>query len=49
MVFCTEFRVGDRTYAGHIIATSWDCAGQIAFGRGLDEQVIGVLTESWPL
>lgn len=41
VVFCTEFRTAGRLYGGNIITTSWPAAEQIAFGRGLGEQVVG--------
>lgn len=46
VVFCTQFKANGRTYSGNIIATSWDHAENIAFGRGLDEEVIGVLVRT---
>lgn len=46
VVFCTEFKAAGRSFGGNIIAASWRAAEEIAFGRGLGEQVIGVLETS---
>ncbi|MCV0352801.1 MAG: hypothetical protein K5863_22220 [Nitratireductor sp.] len=46
VVFCSEFQANDRTYGGCIIGTSWPHAEEIAFGRGLGEEVIGVLVKA---
>lgn len=46
VVFCTQFKANGRLYGGCIIATSWPHAEEIAFGRGLGEEVIGVLAET---
>jgi hypothetical protein len=43
VVFCSEFKVGGKTYAGNIIATSWAAAEEIAFARALGEEIIGVM------
>lgn len=49
VVFCTTFRVGEKTYAGAIVAASLHHAKQIAFGRGLGEVVDGKLVETGAL
>ena len=46
VVFCTEFKANGRRYGGNIIATSMAGAEEIAFGRGLGEEVVGVLVET---
>ena len=45
VVFLTEFKEKGRVYGGTVIAPSWPAAEEIAFSRGLDEQVVGVLVE----
>lgn len=45
VVFCTEFRANGALYGGRIVATSQEAAEQVAFGRGLDERIIGTLAE----
>lgn len=46
VVFCTEFKAGGRRYGGTIVATCMAGAEEIAFGRGLDEEVVGVLAQT---
>lgn len=46
VVFCTEFKANGKSYAGRIVAMSMAAAEEIAFGRGLDEQIVGVLVET---
>lgn len=46
VVFGTEFRANDKTYAGNIVAPSWEAAERIAFGRGLGEEIVGRLVET---
>ena len=41
LVWCTEFEANGSTYCGAIIAASAAAAGEVAFGRGLGEKVIG--------
>jgi len=48
VVFLTEFKANGRTYGGSVIATTWEKADEIAFGRGLGETVIGVLAKTVP-
>ncbi|APH74139.1 hypothetical protein [Aquibium oceanicum] len=43
LVFLTEFQANGKRYGGTIIASSPEHAATIAFGRGLDEEVIGRL------
>lgn len=43
VVFLTEFLAAGKSYGGSIIASSWEQAELIAFGRGLGERVIGIL------
>ncbi|WP_141694050.1 hypothetical protein [Rhizobium lusitanum] len=45
MLFTTRFRdeEGDRWFRGVIIAAAIDAARAVAFGRGLDEVVLGEL------
>ena len=45
VVFLTEFEANGKTYGGKIVARSWSAAKNIAFSRGLDEQVVGTLRE----
>lgn len=45
VVFCTEFEANGSRYGGRIVATSWKAAEDIAFGRGLGEEVVGVLCQ----
>ena len=49
VVHLTEFRAGDATYGGSIIASTREKADDIAFGRGLDEKIVGVLIETIPV
>jgi hypothetical protein len=49
VVFCTEFKANGRRYAGNIVAVSMAGAEEIAFGRGLDEKVVGLLVETGSL
>lgn len=46
VVFCTEFKANGRRYAGNIVAVSMAAAEEVAFGRGLGEEVVGVLVET---
>jgi hypothetical protein len=46
VVFGTAFRAAGSEYGGNIIAASWQEAERIAFGRGLGEEIIGVLVET---
>lgn len=46
VVFCTEFKANGRRYAGNIVAVSMAAAEEIAFGRGLGEEIVGVLGET---
>jgi len=46
VVFLTEFRANGRLYGGSIIADSMSAAGQIAFGRGLGETIVGTLVNT---
>lgn len=46
VVFCTSFKAGGRTYGGNIIAPSMAHAEEIAFGRGLNEEIVGVMVET---
>jgi hypothetical protein len=46
VVYCTELRVDGHTYAGTIIAKDPQMAERVAFGRGLGEQIIGLLVLS---
>jgi hypothetical protein len=43
LVYVTSFTIGDISYAGLIIAASWDQARQIARQRKLGEAVDGLL------
>lgn len=45
-VYLTEFKDGGRTYGGRIVARSYEGAEQIAFARGLGEEVVGRLVET---
>lgn len=42
VLFCTE---GPDGVYGHVVATGWDLAQDICFGRGLGERVVGKLCE----
>ena len=48
-IYLTEFKDSGRTYGGCIVARSIEQAEQIAFGRGLGEEVIGLLVETGSL
>lgn len=49
VVYLTEFKAGAKTYGGSIIASTREKAEDIAFGRGLDEKIVGVLVETIPV
>lgn len=49
VVFATEFRHAGRTYGGNIVSTSMAGAEEIAFARGLGEEVVGVLQSVTPV
>jgi hypothetical protein len=42
-IYITEFKANGRRYGGRIIARSQERAEEIAFGRGLGEEVLGRL------
>lgn len=44
IVFVTDLKAKGECYCGKIIAKDWKTAEEIAFGRGLNETVIGVLS-----
>jgi hypothetical protein len=46
IVWLTEFRADGRRYGGSVIAESEAAAKQIAFGRGLEETVLGSLVKT---
>ena len=46
VVFVTRFRDGGREYGGLIVATCMAAAEEVAFGRALGEEVVGVLVET---
>lgn len=48
VVFLTEFKANGATYGGSVIASTWEKADEVAFGRGLGETVIGVLAKTIP-
>ncbi|MCT7667638.1 hypothetical protein [Shinella kummerowiae] len=43
LVYVTDLRLNRRLYGGRIIARSEAEAERVAFGRGLGEEVVGVL------
>lgn len=45
VVFLTEFEANGSRYGGSVIASTWEKADEVAFGRGLGERVIGVLAK----
>lgn len=46
VVFRTEFGANGKRFAGTIVSISMTGAEEIAFGRGLGEEVVGVLAET---
>lgn len=48
LVFLTEFKAGDGTYCGSVIAASFEQAAEIAKQRNLGEEVLGQLVAEIP-
>lgn len=48
VVFLTSFEADGSKYGGTVIASSWEKAAEIAFGRGLGETVIGQMAKCIP-